>query len=452
MQKAPFCIAHVTDLHVGEHDDLIWEALSRKLNEIDPDLYIVTGDITEANNELHYRLFIDWVKDAISTDAQSKAHGLRLGERYSEKFIVVPGNHDYFVNKAVRIQSGSSLFYNYFPNIKLPEWTYKNKNGQGVFIVQLDSSESLCIANGGIRDSDLESIRKWCDQGRHGKLKKDGCFLGDTSIGSREEAIDAFVNSYKVLVIHHYLFLPRSRDREPQMELKNSGEVLAQITTDDFDLVLSGHDHTNVYDDPSYDHLLDKRAIRRFAQMYCVRQLGVRRPPVYVTDQNGHFLKKSWRLAVDYLRGLTETCEDKFITKVYRIGGLTIDQKVIRRGIRDFIRIDLRDGRLKKVVSRIAELIEKEISRVLNRRNLVNCVAPSAIKEREKYNGFFVYTLNRDRRIGITPYYYCGETRDFVTDESDFRLFSLGNPLNLFTTDAYEVLRSEGVLGPNGEA
>lgn len=40
-------IAHISDLHFGAHDRLVTEILTQTLMELDPDLVLASGDITQ---------------------------------------------------------------------------------------------------------------------------------------------------------------------------------------------------------------------------------------------------------------------------------------------------------------------------------------------------------------------------------------------------------------------
>ncbi len=437
-----FVVAHITDLHIGSQSDEAWGALSKALSELSPNLIIISGDITDNNEEYNYRFFLDWLKDAISPNDHTPAHGLRLGEKFANKVFIVPGNHDYFLNQYVHLQSERSNYYNVFQKEILPKWQYMDgEDRPGVFILGLDSSKSMSIANGQVNKSDLELIRKWCDQGRNGLLKKDGFYLGLSTIVTHEEATKRFTEAYKILVLHHYLFLPKSRGTEPSMILENCHEVLAQIAIDDFDMVVSGHDHQNVCDDPKYDNLFDDRAIRRFARMYCVRQFGIRRPPVYVTDQKDRLLKQSWRIAIDFIRKRQESLEylkDNFLSKIYRFDGKTIDQKQIKRGRNDFIVYDLSDPAKKKFVEKVALKVELEIRTVLQRRSMVQCIAPSATKAEEEYNGFFVYHFHRKRTVEIESYFLSQDKSQFICDKDSRKSYALSKQTrDLFSSEEY---------------
>ncbi|MFZ2407366.1 MAG: metallophosphoesterase [Methylobacter sp.] len=443
----PFVVAHITDLHIGAHSDQAWSALSKTLSELSPSLIIISGDITDSNEDHNFRFFLNWLKGAISPNDSTTAHGLRFGEEFSNKTFIVPGNHDYFLNQYVSLQTERSNYYKVFLQEHLPKWRYiDGEDRPGIFLLGLDSSKSMSVAKGEVDKSDLESIREWSDQGRRGLLMKDGHHLGLSKITSRAEAIKRFNEAYKILVLHHYLFLPKSRGNEPYMILQNNHEVLAQITTDDFDMVVSGHDHQNVFDDPKYDNLLDQRAIRRFARMYCIRQFGVRRPPVYYTDQNLHLVKRSWRCAIDYIRKGYESFEDTVLPGIYRFDGQTIDQKLIKRGRKDFVIFDLSDLRLKGIVQKVASMIEREIRDVLQRRTMIQCIAPSATKSGEECNGFFIYKFHRDRRIDVEPYLLSQDESQFVRESGSKKSYILSRPIDLFHSKVYQELEKSGAV------
>lgn len=449
MQKSDgLKIAHITDLHIGKHDDKVWERLTECLHDVDADFYVFSGDITDGNDWSHYRLFLDWLRTSTSTHASKNAHGLNLGNDISSRVFMVPGNHDYYQQLIPKQgKKGSSDFFTIFPDERLPQWkVFTRDDAPAIFVVGLDSSKESTIANGEVEKTDLELIRKWSDQGRHGCLVKKGDHLGIPGLSDSKKAAELFRSAYKILVIHHYVFMPRARGREPLMVLDNAHEVLAQVAIDDFDMVLSGHDHRNIFDDPKYDHLLDERALRRFARMYCVRQVGVRCPPVYEVDQKGRLLKRNCRIALDYLRSVPEKLVDKFGTKIFRLGNLTIVQKLIKRGTRDFLSVDLSAGQLKSAVKKIAGIVEDEISSALSRRSMVNALAPSATKEGEEIRGFFVYEFGKGRVVTVKPFY---ETSGgvFRQDEEATQEYSVGRPLDLFKTKAYRVLKDMGVIG-----
>ncbi|MBV8936436.1 MAG: metallophosphoesterase [Alphaproteobacteria bacterium] len=69
-------VAHLSDLHFGRHDETVAERLLADISEVQPDLVVVTGDLTQ---RARHRQF-----------AAARA----FLERFPMPIIVVPGNHD----------------------------------------------------------------------------------------------------------------------------------------------------------------------------------------------------------------------------------------------------------------------------------------------------------------------------------------------------------------------
>ncbi|MFN3805769.1 metallophosphoesterase family protein [Asticcacaulis sp.] len=69
-------IAHISDLHFGAHDRLVTEILTQTLIELDPDLVLASGDITQ---------------DATVPEFAEAADFFR---RLPMPALVIPGNHD----------------------------------------------------------------------------------------------------------------------------------------------------------------------------------------------------------------------------------------------------------------------------------------------------------------------------------------------------------------------
>ncbi|MEC9491104.1 metallophosphoesterase family protein [Flexistipes sp.] len=443
-------VAHLSDLHVGGHSWHIWEALTRKLISLNPDLYVISGDISESNEEYSLQFVLSWLKGAISPFDTNKAFGLRLGENFSNKVIIIPGNHDYYTSNGSPFQLPKGdpkvNYYNVFKRHKLPRWHFCS-NGKDVsaYIIALESPGEKSIANGYVEKNDLELVRKWTDQGRHGNLKKDGLFLGIDGLNSEEEAANLFNRSYKIIVLHHFLYLPKAYGKQPFMSLTNAHEVLGQIVSDDFDMVLAGHDHHDVFSSQKYQDLLDHRAIRRFARMYCVRQLGIKRPPVYHIDKNNNkLLPKTLRIAIEYVKSKAEGMDDVAATKFYRFKGITLAERSIKKGYKEFLKVDLSDSQVRKTLDEIAGVVNDEIRSVLKNRKLINSVAATATKKNSRENGFYIYQIDGSRNIQCHSYYYNIDSKEF--ENNGVESCSLSRPLDLFDTHAYEKLKKAKLI------
>jgi len=69
-------IAHISDLHFGRHDPRIAEALIDQITDTDPDLVVVSGDLTQRARTNEFMQARDFL------------------ERISRPVLIVPGNHD----------------------------------------------------------------------------------------------------------------------------------------------------------------------------------------------------------------------------------------------------------------------------------------------------------------------------------------------------------------------
>src|SRR4051812_33482571 len=69
-------VAHLSDLHFGRHDAATAEALLESLQEQQPDLVIVSGDLTQRARRSEF------------------AEARKFLDRIATAKLVVPGNHD----------------------------------------------------------------------------------------------------------------------------------------------------------------------------------------------------------------------------------------------------------------------------------------------------------------------------------------------------------------------
>lgn len=82
-----------SELSIHAADSVVLSALSRLIGELDPDLVVITGDITTFGDTGSFEVAFDWLKNHFS---------MRQGA--IRNFVVVPGNHD-----ILRYQLGKGL-------------------------------------------------------------------------------------------------------------------------------------------------------------------------------------------------------------------------------------------------------------------------------------------------------------------------------------------------------
>lgn len=177
-------IAHISDIHAAEAHFLpdLAEKVIAKLNELEPDILVVSGDLTDAGypHEFeHARRFIEQIECDLS--------------------VVVPGNHD------VR-NVGDIGFEEYFGSRS------KVERHRGVTIVGIDSAQP-----------DI-------DDGHVGREKYawfEQCLQTD---------------DFKLVALHHHVIPVPKTGREKSI-LTDAGDVLELLTRCRVDLVLCGHKH-----------------------------------------------------------------------------------------------------------------------------------------------------------------------------------------------------------------
>ena len=183
--KSPVVVAHISDFHIGSYH-FVANLMNRcilELNELRPDIVVVTGDLTNEGFRQEY------------LTAKSYLDGLEC-----ERVMIIPGNHD---SRNVGYLHFQELFGPLFQNL---EWS-------GVYIMGVDSSEP-----------DLDSGQI----GREKYVRIVEYFHG--------------VEGFKVFALHHHLLPVPGTGRERNIVF-DAGDVLELLVYAGVDLVLTGHKH-----------------------------------------------------------------------------------------------------------------------------------------------------------------------------------------------------------------
>ncbi|AXV38469.1 MAG: metallophosphoesterase [Methanobacteriaceae archaeon] len=182
-------VVHVSDLHVGAFNfrkNLLLEAIER-INKINPDVVIVTGDVTENGYHMEFELAEEF---------------LRMIE---SPMMIVPGNHD---ARHVGNESFQEIIHRRYGTLNL-----KNND---IKVIGMDSSEP---------DLNYGKIGR-SQQGRMEKeLKK-----------AKKK------NLYKIIALHHHIIPVPKTGRERNV-LTDAGDILKSVIDGKADIVLSGHKH-----------------------------------------------------------------------------------------------------------------------------------------------------------------------------------------------------------------
>ncbi len=188
----PIRIVHMSDFHITDGrtfcEDIFLKG-AEIINNIDADLYIMTGDITDAGLRPEYKKAKEILK------------------KFRKPIIYIIGNHD---SRNV----GEDLFKEYIG----PAEEFINQNGISLITV----------------DSTMPDL----SDGKFGRIH-----LKDTI----EKLHKIPKDNFKIIAFHHHL-LPVPKTGRERNILVDAGDVLEVILNYNVDLILTGHRHSpNVY-------------------------------------------------------------------------------------------------------------------------------------------------------------------------------------------------------------
>ena len=181
----PFTIAQISDLHCGSPHFVpsLLERTIGELNELEPDVVVVSGDLTNDGLRQEYETARDY-----------------LGRIDCEQTLVIPGNHD-----------SRNVGYVHFEELFGPRSAEVHRDG--VSIVAIDSTEPD-LNHGTVG----RAVYPWIES----------CF-----------AAEAYL---RVFVLHHHLLPVPGTGRERNV-VHDAGDAIEALLRAGVHLVLSGHKH-----------------------------------------------------------------------------------------------------------------------------------------------------------------------------------------------------------------
>ncbi|MFZ2315122.1 MAG: metallophosphoesterase [Gammaproteobacteria bacterium] len=184
-------IAHLSDLHFGTEKPFLVEQLIREMNRINPDLIVISGDLTQRATVDQYQAVRNFI-NAIGT----------------HKVLCVPGNHDISLyNLVERLIFPFRKYRRYIhPHI----WSvFKNDK---VAVFGINSVTPYKTMSGYITNHELDRIKQFFD----------------------EQPADIF----KIAVMHHNLV------KSERHKVINDAEKIINVFAEcGINLILSGHIH-----------------------------------------------------------------------------------------------------------------------------------------------------------------------------------------------------------------
>lgn len=188
-------IVHISDLHFGRVDYAIVERLREKILEINPNLVIVSGDLTQRARSAQFIEARDFL------------------EKLPKPQIVVPGNHDIPMhNVFARFFSPLDKYKQYITEDLEPFFA-----DEEMAVIGINTARSLVIKDGRINDKQILQVRERM------------CALDDKIL--------------KIVVTHHPFDLPAGFDEDDIVD--NAEHAMPQIADCGADVFLSGHLHVS---------------------------------------------------------------------------------------------------------------------------------------------------------------------------------------------------------------
>jgi 3',5'-cyclic AMP phosphodiesterase CpdA len=190
-------LVHLSDLHFGAHDERLVEGVDWAIDELKPDLVVISGDFTQRARTEQFK------------EACAFLEGLR--DRGHE-VLGVPGNHDVPLYDVLRRFLSPLTRYRRFidetlcPFIELP----------GVAVLGINTARSLTFKEGRVSKEQVEFIR-------------------ETFARTPQETV-------RILVTHHPLFALTVGD-EVQRAIGRQELALDAIEDAGVDMLLAGHMH-----------------------------------------------------------------------------------------------------------------------------------------------------------------------------------------------------------------
>ena len=188
-------IVHISDTHFGMVDGDVVESLIKRINELGPDLVVLSGDLTQRARSAQFAAARDFL------------------DRLPGPKIVVPGNHDVpLYNVMKRFGSPLAKYKKYITEDLAPFFS-----DEEIAVAGINTARSLTIKGGRIN---AEQVAEIC--ARMGRLPE---------------------SVLKIVVTHHPFDVPDGEDERDIVE--RAEKALPLFVESGADVFLSGHLHVS---------------------------------------------------------------------------------------------------------------------------------------------------------------------------------------------------------------
>ncbi len=206
-------LLHISDLHFGKHNEALAESLLRRIEKLDIDVIVCTGDLADGPKHELWNLAKEFLDKA-----EKKCSG-----RANTRLIVVPGNHDYQLG-GWKGKFAADKYDDAWRDYK-SEGFYKVGSTK-VWVFGFNSAEEGELGGSGrIREEEVMHFNRRYDQ--------------------ISGADPDFAGAFKIVAVHHHpLPVNWSHDfRAKWLTMINSGQFLSPVLFRKVDLILHGHEH-----------------------------------------------------------------------------------------------------------------------------------------------------------------------------------------------------------------
>lgn len=188
-------IAHISDLHFGTENKAVAERLAESIDDLRPDLLVVSGDLTQRARQSQFRTARTFL------------------DRLEFPQLIVPGNHDVpLYNVVGRFASPLENYRRYITSDLEPFYS-----DDEIAVAGVNTARSLTIKGGRISESQIETVRA-------------------RMLAADEDAL-------KVVVTHHPFDVA---DGEDEGSIVGRAELaMPAIAACGADVFLSGHMHVS---------------------------------------------------------------------------------------------------------------------------------------------------------------------------------------------------------------
>ena len=192
----PLRLAQISDIHCGESsfDAGVMGSIVEHVNGMQPDAVLVVGDLTAKGYQWEFEEAADWL------------------EQFEPPTLVIPGNHDYrnvgYIHFRRFFGQGFHRYRDGFDPVRA-----ERLQATGFTVVGVDSAEPD-VNEGNLGLEQYPWIREQFDE----------------------------PDDVKIFAIHHHLVSIPGTGRERNI-ITDAGDVLAELTRLDVDVIVSGHKH-----------------------------------------------------------------------------------------------------------------------------------------------------------------------------------------------------------------